>query len=709
MSSQNDAGHDPIEDVFMHVMCDRWAEKLAVTRVEHLSEDERHAFDIHIQSCERCLELVEQYEVVDKYFYRLLLTEHPSTTRKAPLLPVGTRSKRQAHHIWDRFQRTVGQRMVAFQHSLSLLLQGSGLVLLLIMLGAIFFQVEVDGNRITPVALVILALAFTLILLGFLNNTQWRNAFSQRSSRQQNTLAWREFSLLLPAVTGELQASESLTGTRRRGRQRLLWDKWTWGVGLCLLLIIGAVSLGWLWPLTTPNHKLSDDASGAPVGISVDGSLVFDTNRQDGDLKRMAASKIHEGDIDGARELWKQALTLDSNDAELLIYRENQLAKDSLQPYFTLVVGTVFAQQHIGGARDLLQGAYVAQKEYNTQARKNHGMLLRLMIAAADYDSTSPTTIATEVVQAAKKDHTIIGVMGWSTSRSVVSSLQELTNAHLPMVSPTATSDGLTGSSPYFFRVAPPDTQQATLAARYAKDVLHAKRVVLMSDPDDPYSNSLAQAFMQHYQDSTHKLAHEPFSYTKGDLSTVERQMNDILAQKPDLIYFAGYVNEASVLLKRLPSCKVNCLTVLGGDALYVQGDYSLETFKNYGRLRFTAFAFQTRSQAAHPQFFTNYTRDFDPQGQYRAGTYGYNATDADIILGYDATLVLIQASQQLQARGQQHLNGQELQQVLRNISVQGVSGKIHFDAGGNPIAKDIVVLQGREDGTTVIDHSLDH
>ncbi|GCE19811.1 branched-chain amino acid ABC transporter substrate-binding protein [Dictyobacter kobayashii] len=712
MSSQNDAEHDPMEDVFMHVMCDRWAEKLEVTRVEHFSEDERHAFELHAESCPRCQELVAQYQVVDDYFYRMILSEQMSVAAKAPPLPTDMKRKLRATHIWDTFQHVLGQRMAAFQHTFALLLQGSGLLLLLMILCAIFFQVGIGDNRMMPLSL--LTLAFALIMLGFLNNQhQFRDAGQQRwrqTDARHGTLAWRELSLPMPALSKDAPARVSRYRARRRFRDRLFRDKWIWGITVCLLLAICVVSSGWLFPL--PFSSSSSDAvtTGAPVGISVDGSRVFDTSRQDGDLKRQAASKVLEGDVDGAKELWKQALALDSNDAELLIYQENQSVKDSLQPYFTLVVGTVFSQQHIGGARDILQGAYVAQKEYNAQATKTHGMLLRLMIASADVDAASPNTIAAQVVQAAQKDHTIIGVMGWSTSQSAVSALQELTAAHLPMVSPTASSDMLSGRSPYFFRVAPTDTQQATLAATYAKQVLHAQRVVLLSDPDDPYSNSLAQAFLQHYTDSTHKLIHEPYDYTKGDLSTVDRQMNDILQQKPDLIYFAGYVNEASVMLKRLPPCQAgqSCLAVLGGDALYVQGDYSLEAFKNYGRLHFTAFAAQARSQSQHPQFFINYARDFDPAGQYRPGTYGYNATDADVILGYDATLVLIKASQQLQAQGQSQMTGTQMQKVLQTISVDGVSGEIHFDHNGNPIAKDIIIMKGSENGHTTIDHSLD-
>ncbi|GHO83506.1 branched-chain amino acid ABC transporter substrate-binding protein [Dictyobacter formicarum] len=714
MSRQNDAGHDPMEDVFMHVMCDRWAEKLEVTRVEHLSEEDRHAFDLHLQSCSRCQELVAQYRVVDDYFYRLILSEQMSVAAKAPPLPTPVSRKQRTTHILDTLRDVFGQRMSAFQQTFSLLLQGSGLLLLLLILGTIFFQVQLGGNLMVPLAL--LTLAFALIMLGFLNNQQqFKDAGQQhwRRSDQQpnNTLAWREFSLPMPAMDkdGPVHMSHRYRA-QQRWRDRLLRDKWIWGVTVCLLLAISVASLGWLSPLSRPNDSGGAVASGAPVGISVDGSRVFDTNREDGDLKRQAASKLLEGDVDGAKELWKQALALDSNDAELLIYQENQSVKESLQPYFTLVVGTVFSQQHIGGARDILQGAYVAQKEYNTQAAKSHRPLLRLMVASADVDAASPTTTAEEVVQAAQKDHSIVGVIGWSTSRSVVSSLQELAAAHLPMVSPTATSDVLSGRSPYFFRVVPPDTQQAALAATYAKQVLHARRVVLLSDPDDTYSESLAQAFRQHYEDSTHKLIHAPYDYTKGDLSTVDRQMDDILQQKPDLIYFAGYVNEASVMLKRLPSCQAGqpCLSVLGGDALYVEGDYSLDAFKNYGRLSFTSFAAQERSQPQHPQFFADYAKDFDPAGQYRPGTYGYNATDADVILGYDATLVLLKAYGQLQARGQSHITGAQIQQVLQTITVNGVSGEIHFDRNGNPIAKDIVILKGSENGHTTIDHSLD-
>ncbi len=721
MSHQNEAEHDsqydPLADVFMRVMCDRWAEKLELTRVEHFSVDDRSAFEFHLRSCLRCQKLVQQYRVVDSYFYGFLLAENMPAAAKAPALPAGLRVRGRFYALWEAFLKFTGQFGQVLSRGWSLILQGSGLALLLLLLGGDILATGAE-IRMMPVALLLLALAFALILYGTLLHQQrlgkttpqhWLRTRSEITERR-HVLAWRELSLPMAAISPDRSERTTIHRYQKRSRHLSLRDKWVWSATICLLLTICIVSLTYLLPMSRSDTVIGgNDPTGAPVGISLDGSQVFDTGRQDGDIKRAAASDMLAGNVTGAQELWKQALALDSSDAELLIYRENLFVTDTYRSSYILVVGTIFSQQHIGGARDVLQGAYVAQKEYNDQAMKSGQKLLRLMIAASDIDPESPKLVAQQVVQAAQKDHSIVGVMGWSTSASALSALQVLQAANIPMVSPTASSDMLTGLSDDFFRVAPTDTQQAALAAEYAQQVLHAKRVVLFTDPQDSYSNSLAKAFMQHYQDASHRLIHTPFIYTIGTPSTIADQMNTALQQKPDLIYFAGYVNEASVVLTHLPACQANgqCLLVLGGDALDSQGDYSLDAFKNYGRLRFTVFASEQQSQPLHSRFFADYTKDFDPLGQYRAGSYGYNATDADVILGYDATSVLIQASAQLQAQGKQALTAQNMRNVLTHITVNGVSGTIRFDRNGNPINKPILVLKGSDDGHSTIDNSL--
>src|SRR5262249_35040031 len=161
--------------------------------------------------------------------------------------------------------------------------------------------------------------------------------------------------------------------------------------------------------------------------------------------------------------LWNRAAQSDTSDAEALIYLEDQRILDSGSPYITLVVGASLtgSADDINSGRNNLQGAYVAQKEYNDGWKLSGGRLVRLLIANAGSNSDNVATVTEQIVQAARQDATIIGVMGWSRSAYVQHSIPILARAHIPMVSSTASADNLSGVSPYFFRVAPPNKIQA--------------------------------------------------------------------------------------------------------------------------------------------------------------------------------------------------------------------------------------------------------
>ncbi len=450
-----------------------------------------------------------------------------------------------------------------------------------------------------------------------------------------------------------------------------------------------------------------------PFGLSADGSKVFDIYRPDASLKLQAAKDVAMGNMQGAKSLWEHALAVDSSDAEALIYEENLRVVESHLPYITLVVGTYFAQEYTGDGRNDLQGAYVAQKEHNDQVRASRsGVLLRLLIASAGADDKSLVSVVQEVVQAARRDPTIVGVMGWPTSGRTLAALKILAREHIPMVSPTATSDLLTGISPYFFRVAPTDTQQGAVAARYVRDTLHDQRVAVFVDPNDAYSESLAKAFTSHFIDNGHTTIIE--DYTVGNPVMLRQRVQDALIWNPDLFYFAGYVDDASVVLQNLPPCSnsSHCLLMMGGDALDVQYDYSLNDYKSYYRLRFTTFAFQDERKvqglAQNAPFFREYTAAFDPQGQYRKGSYGDNFADTGAMLSYDATRVLLYASNTLITNGKVHFTPADLRQALSHITgahaMQGVSGQIAFGADGNVIGKQVLVLGGDAQGHTVLE-----
>ncbi len=450
-------------------------------------------------------------------------------------------------------------------------------------------------------------------------------------------------------------------------------------------------------------------SNGEMIGVS-EGAFPFDTGRPGGDFMRQAAQSFQSGNTGGAETLWSQAAQADTANAEALIYQEDQRVLDSGNPYIDIVVATMLTgdQGTVAVGRDDLQGAYVAQKTYNDGHILPNSVQVRLLIASSGSQTAFASPVAQEIVNLAKSDSHFVGVMGWPFSSRVAQILPTLSAAHVPIVSQTASSDSLTGASPYFFRVAPPNVTQGIIGAHYVETTLHATRVALFEDISDPYSQTLAQAFQNQFtKDGNQVVVTE--KYTVGKPSNFVQLLNDVETHNPDLIYFSGYAADASVLLTDLPTTgQFANLQVMGGDALYELGGYQSSARANGVRMRFTTFAhpdeWATVCATGHsfacnrPGFFGNYKADFDPNGQHSSGIYGYERADGDVILSYDATTAILTAANNMLTGTKTTLTPADMLQGLHKISganaFQGVSGQISFDGQGNPANKALVILK---------------
>ncbi|MEO6890368.1 MAG: ABC transporter substrate-binding protein [Ktedonobacteraceae bacterium] len=448
------------------------------------------------------------------------------------------------------------------------------------------------------------------------------------------------------------------------------------------------------------------------IGVS-DGSFAFDTNRPDGQSKKLAAERFTAKDTSAAVSLWRQAINQESNDAEVLIYQEDQNVLASGSLYVTLVVGTMLTGSSVTVGRDDLQGAYVAQKEFNTAA--GSGVRLRLLIANAGSQATYATTVAQQIAKIAKADNTVVGVMGWPFSDYAHDAISDLAHAGIPMVSQTASSDTLNGISPYFFRVAPSNVGQGAAAAKYAAQKLHAKQVALFYDPANTYSSSLADDFSGPFLAGGGKIVIKE-QYTVGKSGQLPGLLQDALSHSPDLIYFSGYSSDVAPLLTSLPtSGQFAQLQVLGGDALYELGGYN-GSRTGFNRLHFTAFAYPDEWSYLglgnrQPAFFNDYIQAFDPQQQHKG--YGFTRPSNDTILSYDAMQALLEGCRRALTGGKQSTTGADLATALRSItgsrSIQGVSGQIAFGPDGNPLDKAIVVLVVNSGGFIQIESVQGH
>jgi len=521
----------------------------------------------------------------------------------------------------------------------------------------------------------------------------------------------------IPAVPPRSSSPVSSPGQPPLGRRLLL-------IVLVFLVIAGSLTAYLvrsrkllLVPLPSSGIGAFQALDGEYIGIS-DGTFAFDANRLDGILKRQASDKLKKGDSAGAESLWQQAIGIDTNDAETLIYMEDQRILTSQRPHITLVVGTILTGAFVDSGRDSLKGTYVAQKEYNDQCALLLDCIdVRLLIAnagsgiVANSGSSSnsrsgaayASLVMEQILQASHSDPTIVGVMGWPGSSSSLYAYTVLGSAHIPVVSPTAPLNSSANMPLYSFSVAPSIQDQGRAGAQYAEQTLHAGRVALFVDPIDPYSESLANAFSQQFI-ADQKTIVTTEDYTVGQPNTVFSRISDALSNRPDLIYFAGHPQDVSALLSNLPPCGPSpCLQVLGGDALYELGGYSadVKNGKLY-RLHFTAFAYPDEwgilaGSNPVPAFFSEYPQAFDPANQHGGGDYRYRRTDSNVMLSYDAMKALLSATDIAFAGTGQSFTPSDLQIALTEITglkaTQGVSGRISFGPDGNPKNKVVLVL----------------
>lgn len=396
----------------------------------------------------------------------------------------------------------------------------------------------------------------------------------------------------------------------------------------------------------------------------------------------------------------------DNDDVEQLIYTENRRAiPDISKPHITQIVAVSLTgtdSSSIGVGQVVLRGALIAQKEYNQEASLKHFPPLRLLVANSGSNSLYANALAQQIVQLANTDLTVLGVIGWPYSTfSTEDALATLEQAHISSISPTLSSNEFTGSFSYFFRVAPPDLQQGTDGARFAKKQWNPRRVVIFVDYNNPYSRSLSTSFAAAL--SANEAGVYFVKYGRDEeASRVPGLVQKALAYHPDLIYFAGYANDFDPIRGHLLAVQSN-IPVVGGDGLYELGGYQ-HNDSNFQGIYFTTFAStytiinQQKQRIAEPQpFATDYSKTFDRLQEYPTAI-DYSIAESDSILAYDTTNVLLNAYFRVQHERQQREAIHEALQSLNDDgkekgAMQGASGRISFGPDGNPEEKAIFVL----------------
>jgi ABC-type branched-subunit amino acid transport system substrate-binding protein len=440
---------------------------------------------------------------------------------------------------------------------------------------------------------------------------------------------------------------------------------------------------------TVPTPPTSIAPDGEPIGLS-EGANIFDLQRsnQDEVQYKLKAAQAIANDPQAVKPLLNKAISSDQTDAEAKIYLENWEVLRSNHPHITFVVGVSFASLLAGGSRGALQGAFTAQKECNDRNWQDASKtLIVLMIAniddnTSDESSNSAKIVADQIADQESKDPTILAIMGWRLSADSINVNHQLKirGSHLPMISPSASSDELEGRY-NFFRICPTNREQTQIAANFILKKQQKKKIAIIYDNTNAYTNNLKEDFAKNIPKANIVGTEK---YTRGKENEIQNALKRVLDQKPDAIFFAGYSSDLFELLKDIASTSYANMLIVGGDTLANTNNY-VPPVPDLHNVYFTPFASPNEWEKTDPKppFFQEYKDNF---GTLTAPT-GLPSIDHAVMLVYDAMSTLFYGSQQVLSM-KKTISASDLMQALKQITganaFQGITGRIAFDSNGD-------------------------
>lgn len=351
-----------------------------------------------------------------------------------------------------------------------------------------------------------------------------------------------------------------------------------------------------------------------------------------------------------------------------------------------------------------LRGIAIAQNEQDKPERRP----VRVLLANAGYNMDYGEEAAENIVAAAKRDTSIVAVIGltysWTGTQQAMATLGE---NNLPTIGTSVSATNLaTSTTTYYHQVSPTNQREAQVAALRAKQLGASTATVEYSgDSRDIFSTDLKDQVVAEFQKQ--KITVTPQAYhvdADGMLADANDLGSSACNTKPQngVVFFAG---RADQLPNFLMAMRVTCQ----GDYPTVIADDSSAKFVRAGGLHsFPGLLFEYFSFGSSLAFGPDCQKVADTISFFGSYRDMFQETciknqDSYAMLGYDALFLFTQAAQNTESS---HPNGDQilagLDRIDKNHSVRGASGIIYFsrqnDSESVPYHKTILLLQATGD-----------
>lgn len=328
------------------------------------------------------------------------------------------------------------------------------------------------------------------------------------------------------------------------------------------------------------------------------------------------------------------------------------------------------------------KGAKLAVKEINAKGGVD-GKKIEIILKDNKSETAEAATVTTSLVS----DGANV-LIGPATSGASGASISNATKASVPLISPSGTQSNLVvdnkgNTQKYFFRTTFTDAYQAKIMAKYAKEYLKVKKVVLYYDNSSDYGKGVAKAFKKSFKGD---IVSE-ITFASGD-KDFQAALTKIKTKEFDAIIMPGYYNETGTITKQARELGMK-QPILGSDG-FNSPQYAKLATKAAATDVYYLSAFVTSANDKAKSFYKAYKAEYGEEPSMFS------------VLAYDSVYMAAKAAEGAKT-------SVDIKNNLATLSkFEGVTGTMSIDKNHN-VVKSVYVV-GLKDGkqSTVDTVSLD-
>lgn len=303
-------------------------------------------------------------------------------------------------------------------------------------------------------------------------------------------------------------------------------------------------------------------------------------------------------------------------------------------------------------------------------------------IEIVEYDTKTDETEAASLTTRLGTRDQVSAIIGPATTGSMQAAIPNANNAEVPIMSPTATDDGVLTADdgsvhPYAWRTSFTNSFQGSALAQFANDELDASKAAILSDNSSDYAIGLTETFTEIFEGDI--IAAENFSEGETDFSAVLTNIKDI---DFDVLYVPGYYEEAGPIIKQAREMGIE-QPILGPDGMGNEILRELAGAENMNDIYYTSHFVVTSDDPDVQEFVKNYQEEFGIEADMFTG------------LAYDSVYVIKDAIEEAGSADPQAVN-----EALTNVTdFPGITGTFSFDEMHDPIKTvNIIEIQDNEE-----------